>query len=208
MRKAIWDLRHTEKVPSRQWLSDIHVSLFMEIKGYVAGRIRGPDHGAHRPQFFSGRRARPRAQVPRLLADVLRTSEKLLAQGPDVATVSVRIVEIFACTSPSPVLAVAERPPARRARRHGRVGPREGGGQSPKIQKHGVDFADAATVLSDDLALTLPDDNPDEERSVTVGMDALGRVLVVVYTRRKERIRLISARKATSSERREYERAR
>ena len=48
--------------------------------------------------------------------------------------------------------------------------------------KHGIDFADAATVLTDDLALTRPDDNPDEERFVTLGMDALGRILVVAYT--------------------------
>jgi len=74
--------------------------------------------------------------------------------------------------------------------------------------KHGVDFADAATVLTDDLALTRPDDNPDEERFVTLGMDALGRVLVVAYAWYGDEIRLISARKATPSERRQYERRR
>lgn len=74
--------------------------------------------------------------------------------------------------------------------------------------KHGVDFADAATVLTDDLALTRPDDNPDEERFVTLGMDALGRVLVVAYAWHEDELRLISARKATPSERRQYERRR
>jgi uncharacterized DUF497 family protein len=74
--------------------------------------------------------------------------------------------------------------------------------------KHGVDFADAATVLTDDLALTRPDEGHDEDRSVTLGMDALGRVLVVVYSWQGDEIRLISARKATSSERRQYERHR
>jgi uncharacterized DUF497 family protein len=74
--------------------------------------------------------------------------------------------------------------------------------------KHGVDFADAATVLTDDLALTRPDSNPDEERFVTLGMDALGRLLVVAYTWKGDEIRLISARKATPSERRQYERRR
>jgi len=44
-----------------------------------------------------------------------------------------------------------------------------------------------------------------EERFVTIGMDALGRILVVVYTWRGERLRLISARKATPRERSEYE---
>jgi hypothetical protein len=73
------------------------------------------------------------------------------------------------------------------------------------LKKHGIDFADAATVLSDDFALTLPDDDPNEERFVTLGMDALGRVLVVAYTWRDEEQRLISARKATRAERRQYE---
>jgi uncharacterized DUF497 family protein len=72
-------------------------------------------------------------------------------------------------------------------------------------QKHQVDFADAATVLEDDAALTVPDDHPDEERAVTLGTDALGRLLVIVYTWRGDQVRLISARKATRSERRQYE---
>jgi hypothetical protein len=73
------------------------------------------------------------------------------------------------------------------------------------LRKHGVDFADAATALEDEAALTMPDDDPDEERSVTLGMDALGRVLVVVYTWRDDEPRLISARKANRAERRQYE---
>lgn len=50
------------------------------------------------------------------------------------------------------------------------------------LRKHGIDFADAATVLQDELAITIEDDDPDEDRFVTIGADALGRVLVVVYT--------------------------
>ena len=74
------------------------------------------------------------------------------------------------------------------------------------LRSHGVDFADAATVLSDDMAITIMDDSEDdEERHVTLGLDALGRCLVVVYTWRGEKARLISARKATQSERRRYE---
>ena len=73
------------------------------------------------------------------------------------------------------------------------------------LRKHGVDFADAATVLHDDLAITIPDEQPNEERFVTIGVDALGRVLVVVYTWREDRIRIIPARAATPRERGQYE---
>ena len=74
------------------------------------------------------------------------------------------------------------------------------------LQKHGVDFADAVPVLEDELALTVRDPNDrSEERFITIGCDALGRLLVVVFTWRGERIRIISARSATSHERRHYE---
>jgi uncharacterized DUF497 family protein len=73
------------------------------------------------------------------------------------------------------------------------------------LQKHRVDFADAATVLEDEAALTVPDEDPDEERWVTLGMDALGRILVVVYAWQEEEVRLVSARKANPSERSQYE---
>jgi uncharacterized DUF497 family protein len=73
------------------------------------------------------------------------------------------------------------------------------------LKKHGVDFADAETALHDEMALTRPDDDPDEERFVTLGTDALGRLLVVVYEWRNDDWRLISARRATRAERRHYE---
>ena len=60
-------------------------------------------------------------------------------------------------------------------------------------------------MLHDELALTVPTLHSDEERFVTVGQDALSRLLVVVYTWREERIRIISARRATGKERRQYE---
>jgi uncharacterized DUF497 family protein len=50
------------------------------------------------------------------------------------------------------------------------------------LKKHGVDFADAATVWHDEQAITIREDAEGEERYVTIGMDALGNVLVVVYT--------------------------
>ncbi len=73
------------------------------------------------------------------------------------------------------------------------------------LKKHKVDFADAVTVFGNDLAITVEDVDPDEERYITIGIDALGRILVVVYTLRGEAIRLISARKATKGEQRVYE---
>jgi len=73
------------------------------------------------------------------------------------------------------------------------------------LRKHGVDFADCVSVLFDDHAITIKDDSSEEERFFTIGADALGRILVVVYTWRGERIRMISARKATKHERKSYE---
>jgi len=74
------------------------------------------------------------------------------------------------------------------------------------LKKHKVRFSDAETVLFDPMALTIEDqDVGGERRFVSVGSDALGRVLVVVYTHRKDAIRLISARRATPTERKYYE---
>ena len=72
------------------------------------------------------------------------------------------------------------------------------------FRKHGVNFADAVTALADELALTLDDNHPHEQRFITIGTDGLGRVLVVVYAFRGEAIRIISAREATPRERRQY----
>jgi uncharacterized DUF497 family protein len=75
------------------------------------------------------------------------------------------------------------------------------------IEKHGVRFPDAGTVLEDPRSITISDceSDPDEERLVTLGSNASGRVLVVVYTWRGGDIRLISARPAEPHEREEYE---
>ena len=73
------------------------------------------------------------------------------------------------------------------------------------VRKHAVEFADALSALEDENALTAPDEDSDEEdRLVTLGADLFGRILVVVYTWRDETIRLISARKATPRERKQY----
>jgi uncharacterized DUF497 family protein len=74
--------------------------------------------------------------------------------------------------------------------------------------KHRIDFADAVGVFEDDRAITIEDTSSEEERFKTLGSDFLGRVLVVVYSYRGDRIRLISARKATAPQRNLYERRR
>ena len=73
------------------------------------------------------------------------------------------------------------------------------------LRKHGVSFAHAEQALRDEQAFTLQDpDSADEQRFITLGMDALGRVLVVVHTQREERTRVISARKASRGESEQY----
>jgi uncharacterized DUF497 family protein len=74
------------------------------------------------------------------------------------------------------------------------------------VEKHGIHFADAVGVFEDDAAITISDASSTEERFKTLGMDFLGRVLVVAYTYRGETVRLISARKATAAQRNSYNR--
>ena len=71
--------------------------------------------------------------------------------------------------------------------------------------KHGIPFADTFAVFNDPNAVTLEDFQKNEQRYVTIGMDAFGRILVVVYTWRDENIRIISARKAVRYEVKQYE---
>ena len=73
-------------------------------------------------------------------------------------------------------------------------------------RKHGIEFADATAAFEDDQALTVRDEISavDEPRFQTMGRDALSRVIVVAYTWREDRIRMISARRATAAERRQY----
>jgi uncharacterized DUF497 family protein len=74
------------------------------------------------------------------------------------------------------------------------------------LKKHRIRFSDAETVLFDPMALTIEDQDVEgERRFVSIGSDALGQVLVVVYTYREDAIRLISARRATPTERKYYE---
>ena len=72
---------------------------------------------------------------------------------------------------------------------------------------HGVSFQEATTAFGDPLAGTIPD--PDhsvgEERYITMGHSSAGQLLVVCHNEQGDTIRIISARRATSHERKDYE---
>jgi uncharacterized DUF497 family protein len=72
---------------------------------------------------------------------------------------------------------------------------------------HGISFTEAATVFADPLAATIFDQthSHSEDRFVTIGRTAADRIVVVAHTPRGSRIRLITARPATSAEKRAYE---
>lgn len=75
------------------------------------------------------------------------------------------------------------------------------------IKKHGVSFEEASTVFGDLLALTIYDPlhSEEEDRFVTLGESEKRRLIVVSFTDRDDRIRIISARVATRRERKDYE---
>ena len=77
------------------------------------------------------------------------------------------------------------------------------------LRKHGVSFAEAETVFSDEYGLLIddPEHSLDEDRFVLLGVSAASRLLVVVHCYRvgDQVIRIISARKADRMERRQYE---
>jgi uncharacterized DUF497 family protein len=74
-------------------------------------------------------------------------------------------------------------------------------------RKHGVTFEEAASVFGDPLALTFddPDHSSGEHRMLTFGVAAYGSLIVVAHTERRGSIRIISARRATTAERKIYE---
>ena len=75
------------------------------------------------------------------------------------------------------------------------------------VTKHGVSFDEARTIFSDRLEMMMfdPDHSDDEDRYISIGLSNRGRVLVVSYTERGDRIRIISARVANKRERSQYE---
>jgi uncharacterized DUF497 family protein len=75
------------------------------------------------------------------------------------------------------------------------------------LKEHGVSFDEATTVFRDTLSITIadPDHSDSEDRFIDIGMSHRRQLLVVSYTERKDRIRIISARRATRTERKGYE---
>jgi len=72
--------------------------------------------------------------------------------------------------------------------------------------KHGVVFDEAKTIFNDPFAMTVsdPDHSEEEERWLDIGLSAEGRLLVVWYTERSEKILIIGSRRATKVEERAY----
>lgn len=75
------------------------------------------------------------------------------------------------------------------------------------LAKHGVASSEASTVFFDPLSLTQydPDHSDDEDRYITMGVSAEGKLLLVSHTDRENRIRIISARRASRRDRKAYE---
>jgi uncharacterized protein len=75
------------------------------------------------------------------------------------------------------------------------------------LKEHGVSFEEATTVFRDPLSITIsdPDHSGSEDRFIDIGMSHNMQLLVVSYTERQDRIRIISARRATRAERKNYE---
>lgn len=75
------------------------------------------------------------------------------------------------------------------------------------LEKHGVSFDEASTVFQDTLSLTIDDPlhSEDEDRFIIMGLSHKNRMLVVIHTERGDNIRIISARKITTQERKYYE---
>jgi uncharacterized protein len=76
-------------------------------------------------------------------------------------------------------------------------------------RKHGVSFVEAASAFFDGLGLVQPDEvhSDEEPRQLLLGRSDRGRILVVAYTERADRLRIISARRATALEREDYDSA-
>ena len=74
-------------------------------------------------------------------------------------------------------------------------------------RKHKINFEEAKTIFGDSFSITISDQvhSIGEERYIDIGRSIKGQLLVVVYTERNKTIRIISCRKATSTERRIYE---
>lgn len=79
--------------------------------------------------------------------------------------------------------------------------------EKANLRKHKISFAEAESIFYDALSTTIPDHDHsiEENRFIDIGMSDKNHLLVVVYTEREGRIRIISAPKATTAERKIYE---
>jgi len=75
------------------------------------------------------------------------------------------------------------------------------------LRKHNVSFGEAVTIFNDDLSITVsdPDHSKEEDRYITIGWSNIARLIMVSHTDLNDRIRIISARELTQSERKAYE---
>ena len=75
------------------------------------------------------------------------------------------------------------------------------------LKKHKISFEEGKTIFDDPFLLTFPDleHSEIEERYINIGTSAKGRILILIHTERGENIRIINCRKATSTERKAYE---
>ena len=81
------------------------------------------------------------------------------------------------------------------------------GKATENLRKHGVSFSEAATTFGDPASITIDDPvhSEAEDRFVIVGLSSRRRLLVTVFTDRRDRIRIISSRRATSNEQSQHE---
>ncbi len=81
--------------------------------------------------------------------------------------------------------------------------------EQKNIRKHKVEFEEASSIFDDPMFITVLDEehSTDEERYITVGLSNKNRLLLVAHTERNDRIRVISARKATRNEEKFYQEA-
>jgi uncharacterized DUF497 family protein len=75
------------------------------------------------------------------------------------------------------------------------------------LEKHKVGFEEAKSVFGDPFSITIddPDHSEEERRFIDIGKSVSGKLLIIVYTERGNKVRIISCRKATPTERRKYE---
>jgi uncharacterized DUF497 family protein len=75
------------------------------------------------------------------------------------------------------------------------------------LKQHNVSFEEAISVFIDNLSVTIHDNehSVNEDRFIDIGLSNKSRIIVVVYTERKDKIRIISARSATKNEMKNYE---